>query len=61
MKVCGVLENYLDIFNIQIKAYTMEYVSGFKSNIALLNKYICIFKNSVQMTVLDFKPATYSP
>ena len=26
-----------------------EYVGGFKSNIDLLNKYICIFKNSVKM------------
>ena len=26
-----------------------EYAGGFKSNIDLLNKYICIFKNSVQM------------
>ena len=26
-----------------------EYVGGIKSNIDLLNKYICMFKNSVQM------------
>ena len=77
MIVCSVKEIYLDILVIQIKAYHGEYVGCFKSNIDLLNKYICLFENSVQMArkvtkmlfrvnrhcfaILDFKLPTYSP